>query len=377
MANKKIEDTFILRSQSEIWERIKRISKSNKIGSAYLFSGPSGCGKEGTAIRFAQLLNCESSNNIICGNCSSCFRSTSLRHENIKIVFPLPVSANKNNSQNITLNNNIIADSISQKSIDHFHKIRIPMANRILIHSIRELRKSLYLKSTSKGMKIVLIFDAHLLSAGQGEAANALLKLLEEPPPETTLVLVTDYSELLLPTIISRCQRISFPCLEDVHVESWLNSKMIKVSHIPFLVGLSRGNMHNAKFFISQSTDDLIEQINILIDVITNTKSNSWRKFIQDYSRLAKQEKDKFEYHMMLIKIWFHSVYKLKNSIDDSLHNTSLKLKMEKFIVKYSSVDFLSIIFDLEKIVRATYMNLYMPLVLTNFLLNTKKNLKK
>ena len=135
--------------------------------------------------------------------------------------------------------------------------------------------------------------------------------------------------------------------------------------------------MHNAKFFISQSTDDLIEQINNLIDVITNTKSNSWRKFIQDYSRLAKQEKDKFEYHMMLIKIWFHSVYKLKNSIDDSLHNTSLKLKMEKFIVKYSSVDFLSIIFDLEKIVRATYMNLYMPLVLTNFLLNTKKNLKK
>ena len=135
--------------------------------------------------------------------------------------------------------------------------------------------------------------------------------------------------------------------------------------------------MHNAKFFISQSTDDLIELMNILIDVITNTKHNSWRKFIKDYSRLAKQEKDKFEYHMMLIKIWFYSVYKLKNSIDDSLHNTSLKLKMEKFIVKYSSVDFLSIIFDLEQIVRATSMNLHMPLVLTNFLLNTKENLKK
>ena len=380
MVNKKIEDTFILRSQSEIWERIKRISKSNKIGSAYLFSGPSGCGKEGTAIRFAQLLNCESNNNIICGNCSSCFRSASLRHENIKIVFPLPVSTNKNKSQNVSFNkdiNNIIADSILQKSIDYFHKIRIPMANRILIHSIRELRKSLYLKSTSKGIKVVLIFDAHLLSAGQGEAANALLKLLEEPPPGTTFVLVTDYSELLLPTIISRCQRIGFPCLEDVHVESWLNSKMIKIAHVPFLVGLSRGNMHNAKFFISQSTDDLIELINSLIDVITNVKSDSWRKFILDYSRLAKQEKDKFEYHMMLIKIWFHSVYKLKNSIDDSLHNTSLKLKMEKFIVKYSSVDFLSIIFDLEQIVRATSMNLHMPLVLTNFLLNTKKNLKK
>ena len=135
--------------------------------------------------------------------------------------------------------------------------------------------------------------------------------------------------------------------------------------------------MHNAKFFISQSTEDLIELINTLIDIITNAKSNSWRKFIQDYSRSAKQEKDKFEYHMMLIKIWFHSVYKLKNNIDDSLHNTSLKLKMEKFIIKYSSVDFLSIILDLEQILRATSMNLYMPLVLTNFLLNTKKNLKK
>ncbi|MFL2983574.1 MAG: ATP-binding protein [Candidatus Neomarinimicrobiota bacterium] len=380
MVDQKIENNFIIKSQANIWERIKKISKSNKIGSAYLFSGPSGCGKEGIAINFAQILNCESQNNFICGNCPACFRSRNLRHENIKLVFPLPVSKSVNRTQSVPVdknNINLVTDVISKKSNDHFYKIRIPMASRILIQSIRELRKELYLKSTSSGRKIVLIFDAHLLSAGQGEAANALLKLLEEPPPNTTLVLITDYSELLLPTIISRCQRISFPRLDDMYVEAWLKSKMVKMEHIPFLVGLSSGNLHSAKFFISQSTDDLIGLMKHLIDVITKENVDHWRKFIQDYSRISKQDKDKFGYHLMLMKIWFHSTNKLKNGLDDPLHNIFSKLGMKKFIDNYPSADFLSIIIDLEETARAGPMNLHMPLVLTNFLLNTKKNLRR
>ena len=85
-----------------------------------------------------------------------------------------------------------------------FYKIQIPKANRILIRSIRDLRKTLYLKEDNVGRKMVLFFDAHLLSAGQGEAENALLKILEEPPKNTTLLLVSDHKELLLSTILSR-----------------------------------------------------------------------------------------------------------------------------------------------------------------------------
>ena len=110
-------------------------------------------------------------------------------------------------------------DNIKRKSENPFHKIRVPNANRILIQSIRALRRKLYLKTQSSGRKVVLVFDAHLLNSGLGEAANAFLKILEEPPLNTTIILVTDYMELLLPTILSRCQKIAFPRLNNEYLK--------------------------------------------------------------------------------------------------------------------------------------------------------------
>ena len=380
MVDQKIDANNILLSQSNVWGTLTKIAKSKKVGNAYLFSGPSGCGKEGIAIKFAQILNCESNKNGICNHCSSCIRSTKLQHENIKLIFPLPTLKKSSTSENMAIdkkNMEFVTKEIHQKSIDPYHKIRIPMANRILIQSIRELRKSLYLKSEALGRKIVLVFDAHLLSAGQGETANAFLKLLEEPPVNTTIVLVTDHMELLLPTIISRCQRIGFPKLDDQYVTSWFSSKMVRVEDIALLVGLSRGNLHSADFFISQSLSELVELIKYLIDTTTNNNPDEWRKFIQDYSKLAKQEKEKFGYHFMLLKVWYQSTNRLQKNLDDPLHNTPLELGMKKFLSHYPSGDILSIIVELEETVRAISMNLYMPLVLTNLLLKTQRHLKQ
>ena len=69
MVDQKIETYNILDFQQDIWGRIRKISTSNKVGSAYLFYGPPGCGKEATAIKFSQMLNCEISKGDICGDC--------------------------------------------------------------------------------------------------------------------------------------------------------------------------------------------------------------------------------------------------------------------------------------------------------------------
>ena len=380
MVDQKIETFNVLDFQQDIWERIRKISTSNRLGSAYLLYGPPGCGKEATAIKFSQILNCEILEDDICGDCPSCTRAAKLQHENIKLIFPMPVP--KKNAEDAyqgidKKSLDLITQQIHEKSLDLYHKIRIPMANRILIQSIRELRKNLYLKGDSKGRKVVLVFDAHLLSAGQGESANAFLKLLEEPPSKTTIILVTDHIELVLPTIISRCQRIGFPRLEDSHITSWLQSKLVQEQDIPFLVGLSRGNLHNAQFFISQSKIELEDLIKNLVETTTKESPEKWRKFIESYSKLSKQKKDEFEYHFMLLRIWYQSVNRLKNNLNDPLHDTSLIHGMKTILNSYPSADFLSIVSDLEDVVRAISMNLYMPLVLTNLLLETKKNLKQ
>ena len=379
MADQEVISSTTLSAQPRVWNRLSQIGSSEQLGSAYLFSGPPGCGKEGIAIQFAQLLNCESDSDDSCGNCPSCKRFFRLQHENLILIFPLPTPKKNTDHENTSIDQKdleMVTEAIAQKSVDPFFKIQIPRASRILIQSIRELRKSLYLKSETSGRKIVLVFDAHLLSVGQGEAANALLKLLEEPPENTTIVLVTDYIELLLPTILSRCQRVRFPRLDDSYIQNWFEMKMVKDADIPYLTGLSRGNLHQARFLISQSVGDLMSLIGVLIKTITQNDPDQWRKFTQTYSKLAKQDQKTFSFHFIILKIWFQSANRFQKNLDDLLHHTSLKPGMERMIKTHPDADFSAVVFELEDVVNAIPQNLYMPLVLINLLLHIQKHLK-
>ena len=371
----------IFSAQPRVWERLSQIRISKQVGGAYLFSGPVGCGKESLAIRFAQLLNCEPSSKKPCDTCPSCQRFRQLQHEKLKLIFPLPAVRKKKDDGPGTSSTigkgdmELVTEAIAKKAEDHFHKIKIPKSSRILIQSIRELRKTLYLKSEPSGRKIVLIFDAHLLSVGMGEAANALLKILEEPPENTTLILVTDHVELLLPTILSRCQRVGIPRLNDIFIQDWLQMKMVKDSEIQLLAGLSQGNIHQARFLIAQPIGDLLKLVNGLVKMITNDNPDHWRKFTQTYSRLARQDYATLSFHFMMLKIWFRSANRLARRVDDILHETSFKPGMKRLISTNPNADFSAITFELEDAILSIPMNLYMPLILTNLLLRIQRHL--
>lgn len=370
----------LFQAQPKVWDRLSQIKSSNQIGSAYLFSGPSGSGKEGLAIKFAQYLNCESHGEMPCNSCPSCLRFQQLQHEKLTLIFPLPTpkKSSSDNEDPTTINKqdlDIVTEAIAEKAQDPFFKIQIPKANRILIQSVRELRKSLYLKSEDSGRKTVLIFDAHLLSAGQGEAANALLKILEEPPQNTTLILVTDYIELLLPTILSRCQKIGVPNLPDSSVHEWLTEKMVKESDISFIVGLSQGNIHQARHLKSQSVADILKLLGGLIKMLTQENPDHWRKFCQTYGRFASQDLVTFSFHFKLLKLWFRSVSRLQNKVPDLLHNTSLKPTMDRLIQTHPNANYSGITLALEDTILAIPQNLYMPLILTNLLIQIQKHL--
>ncbi len=380
MVKKEISSSGIFFSQKKIWEQLKKITVSNRIGSAYLFCGFSGSGKEYIATKFAQMVNCEQKIGSICNNCPSCKRSEILQHENINLVFPLPVMKKKS-TDNINEfqkdNVDIITDHIKKKARNPFHKIQLPNANRILIQSIRLLRKTLYLKTQNIGRKMVLVFDAHLLNSGQGEAANAFLKILEEPPPNTTIVLVTDYIDLLLPTILSRCQKIIFPKLNKKYLEEWCIVNKVKKDHVPLVIGLSERNVHKAKALISQPLEKTMGSISSLVKVIVEENPQEWRKLINTYSRYSKQNKSEFYFHFNMLKIWFQAANRLSKNIDHILHKTSFFEDMKFFIKRNPNADFSSIIYALDKPIGAVKKNYYMPLVLLNLLLEIQKYFKR
>ncbi len=158
---------------------LSRAIDGGRLHHAYLFTGPEGVGKFTTAQTLAATLNCErrpaDTFAPSCGQCSSCRRIASRQHPDVLFIEPTGKS------------------------------VRL-----IKIDQIRQLQKSAASSPYEGRFRVVLIDDAHLL---REEAANALLKTLEEPPARTILLLVTDQPHRLLDTIISRCQRVRFGSL--------------------------------------------------------------------------------------------------------------------------------------------------------------------
>ncbi len=377
----KMKNFDVKQSQSGIWDLLKKTIDNNKIGNAYLFSGPSGVGKEAMAIEYGATINkLHFIDDKITAD-ASYTRFKTLQHELLKLIVPLPAGKTQKGNVNIleSLNSadlELLKDNITQKSSNPFHKINLPNATRIRINSVRELRKTLYLKSNDIGRKMVLIFDAHLLSAGQAESANALLKILEEPPANTILILVTDKKDRLLPTILSRCQQIDFPPLTKETIINTLLKNDIDSESAELIAGISQGNMRLALFVSNDSVDILLKSIHDLSISVLSEDGKKWRKFINDNSQMIRKEIWQFQHNIFLLQLWFKSVYRLRIGVSDELHRPELIDFMQQFNKNFPKADLHKIDILLEDALEAVGRNLYMSLILTNLLINIQKNLK-
>ena len=374
MVDKKIMNYDLISSQKDTWSRLVKKSESGNIANAYLFSGGKGSGKEGLALMFAQLLNCSSSKSEICLQCNSCIRFKSLQHEKLKIIVPLPAPKTHKDDYNSLITDEYL-EAIYKKSLDPYFKILIPKSRRILIQSIRYIKKTIYLNQNNVGRNIIVIFDSELLCEGQGESGNALLKILEEPPENTTIILVSDHKKMLFETIISRCQSVDVPPLADEYILKWLMKK--KVDNAELLVSICRGDMHKAKSLSSQPIAKIINTIEKLLNTFIQNNSEQWRNFIDYYSRLCTKDIKEFGYHMNLISIWFMSANRHRQGLNSGFDNTKLFNQIVSFNKTYPKANIYAIILCLEDVLRSVSQNLYMPLILLNMILDIQKNLNE
>ncbi len=367
--------------QKAIWERLKKAFNTDRVGSAYLFAGPEGCGKEGMALQFAALLNCTGSGELPCRTCPSCRKFESLQHPNLKLIVPLPGGLKKGDTHGNPLDGlsskdlDYLTQAMARKGADPFYKIQVARARRILITSIRELRRTIFLKSHEKGQKVVLIFDAHLLSEGQGESGNALLKILEEPPKNTTIILVTDLKSGLLATILSRCQLINFPPLDNETVFSIIKQNGFNPEEADFAAGISRGNVHRALSLADKPKVEIENLIRNLVDQVIN-ESYSWKSFIDSEALLAFRNPREFKFHFYLLQLWFHKAMLHKNGTVTENAFSGLNDMFTDFNRSYPHADLTAINGYLEGTIDSLTRNLYTPLTLTNLLLSIQDSIR-
>ena len=281
---------------NEIRDKINSFYLNNRLPNAFIFHGIEGIGKEAHAIEFFAFINCEKKLvNEACGICPSCKKTAILQHEFLNIITPLPKSksANKNNNPIDCLTEkerNGLLEQFSKKSNNPYYKIKMDKANTILISSIKHIKKNINLSISNNNIMVHLIFEAEKLCFPNQEAANSLLKILEEPKKDNLFILITSDINKIIDTILSRCTQIYFPEIKQSLIKSKLQEeKNIKNENAEIISKISFGNIREA-YSMADSFDKDIKIIQKLIMAIIENDIKSWNSMF-NYNNKEKIQK--------------------------------------------------------------------------------------
>lgn len=188
---------------------LKKAVDDGKLSHSYLFLGPDGVGKYTTALYFGMAVNClEDMEKRPCGVCTSCKKISSFNHSDIIYIFPSPnydISPTGEIKDNKHLNE--YESYLENKRNTPWKAFFFEGNTAIRLDCIRMVQHRINLSRVEGRYKVIIIEKADQMNVN---AANAFLKTLEEPPDDVIIILTSSKYEAMLPTIISRCQKISF-----------------------------------------------------------------------------------------------------------------------------------------------------------------------
>ncbi len=209
-----------IKGQQKAVNQLKRYVESSRIPHAFIFYGISGIGKFRTALGFARYVNCLNGDEN-CPGCPSCLKSDKCNHPDLTVTQPLE----------------------GKKSIS--------------IDQIRNLILTMRYAPMEGRFKISIIDDAEKLNI---HSSNALLKTLEEPPPNAIIILVTSNIRTIQPTILSRCALIKFNPLSDDCIREILSEESV-FENIDAVMKLSEGSAGKALSLVSGNYLDIRNSI--------------------------------------------------------------------------------------------------------------------
>ena len=262
-----------IKGQEKAISILRNAIETDKIAHSYLFYGPEGVGKFTTALYFGMAINCHAtSDKRPCGSCPSCKKFLSFSHPDFIFIFPFPKESNK---PDISIDGEIKVEKILQEYESFIeNKIKTPWKEfhfskniGIRIASIRMLENRIKLSPNEGIYKVYIIENAETMGI---QAANAFLKTLEEPPNDTIIILTTSKPNSLLPTILSRCQKVPFLPVPRKTIEKELEeNKFLENIEAKMFARIAHGNMEKALQLVEKGTtasrDETIVFLNILL----------------------------------------------------------------------------------------------------------------
>jgi len=207
--------------------RLEGALASGRFPQATLFVGPAGVGKQRLAVWVAQGLLCDRGPGRPCGECHSCRQVPALNHPDLHWFIPVVRPKAGDQDKQIDEVESLLAEAIAARRSDPLYGPPEPMASHPLA-SIRLVQRRVNLRPFAGARKVVILGNAERLVVQEAsqEAANALLKVLEEPPEDTFIILTAREARALLPTIRSRLVPVRIGGVGDEAVRRFLQTEL-------------------------------------------------------------------------------------------------------------------------------------------------------
>jgi len=362
--------------QTRVKDLLRRSIAAHELAHAYLFYGNRGVGKQAMAIEFARTILCTSGGVESCGTCPSCRKVEQLRHPDLNLVFPLPVGKGETTGDDPIESLDpeqieLVREQIRLKSENPYYEIGIPKANFIKINSVRGLKRTSSMTSVEGSWKVFLIFDADLMNA---EAANSLLKTLEEPTEHTILVLTTSAKDKLLPTIISRCQLIQFSPLQDAEIAAALQEREHRSPDEAMLAAkVAQGSYAEACKLLSSNLVDERGDVLKFIRASLGWKEVSLTEMIDGLA--SPNDRRAVEQWLKILQTWLRDAMVLRDGGERFTKGGSGDKDMESFVRKFPRANVEGAVQCVEGSIALVRKNVYLPLLLTTLSYDLRRTL--
>jgi len=309
-------------NQQEVKQQLVELIQHNRLSHALLFLSKEGSGALSLALALAQYLTCERTTvngrqttaptllfeessqpspvvsgpwSDSCGICPSCIKASRLVHPDIH--FSYPVVTKKSGTPPLSVD--YITEWREFVKLYSYGNVYdwlqfIGAENKqgnITANECNDIIHKLSLKSFESEYKILIMWMPEYL----GAEGNKLLKLIEEPPPNTLFILVAQNETLLLPTIVSRCQMIKIPALETSDIEKALiernNTDPAKARQV---AATAEGNYREALQLLQHAEEDWQALLRDWLNSIIKTGPIAQTKWVEEISRLGREKQKQF-----------------------------------------------------------------------------------
>ena len=303
--------------QEGVKAQLRRCVDENRLAHALLITGPKGNGKLPIAVALAHYLLCQQRHNgDACNSCPTCVKMNKLIHSDVHFVFP--VVKKKSGSDNAPISDDYIAEwrDLFQKNpyfsySDWLTTMGVENQQPMIYErESSEILHKLSMQSREGGWKIVIIWLPEKMKEA---CSNKLLKIIEEPPTDTLFLLVSEEPDTIIPTILSRTQRVEIPRIERNDIIEALVSRYGLTAEDALRVATqSAGNWEKAE-----------EQLRI------DTEKELYLEYFSRLMRIA------YARNIREMKVWSEQVAALGRERQKGLMEYCQRMIRENFIMNF------------------------------------------